>query len=190
MTTKGASEPNQAVYRPSDAGPSRTVVDGDDNTHTNTPPPYSGPSSHSQSQVVKSVPYPGLPRLNYALYSPPNYKLSSDQTSITTYKPEPNIYPAVLMSIIQAQAVLPPKVQIHVKGMGSGATPDFHIKLNMMPLFIGDKDPQQRWNYLKVIDKGEMAWRGEIKKTTEPHLSGGIEEWLQRYCADTSAIKQ
>jgi hypothetical protein len=190
MTTKGASESSQAVYRPSDAGPSHSVPDGDDHTHTSTPPPYSGPSSHSIPQVPKPISYPALPRLNYALYSPPNYKLSSDQITITTYKPEPNVYPAVLMSIIQTQAVLPPKAQIHVKGMGSGATPDFHIKLNMMPLFIGDKDPQKRWNYLKVVDDGEMAWRGDTKMTTEPNLNGGIDEWVRRYCADTSAIKQ
>jgi hypothetical protein len=140
---------------------------------------------------LKPISYPGLPRLNYALYSPPNYKLSSDQISITTYKPEPNVYPAVLMSIIQAQAALPPKVQVHAKGMPyPGAEPDFHIKLNIMPLIIGDKDPPKRWNYLKVVDDGEMAWRGETKMTTEPNLNGGIDEWVRRYCADTSAIKQ
>jgi hypothetical protein len=94
------------------------------------------------------------------------------------------------MSIIQAQSALPPKVQIYVRGMGSGATPDFHIKLNMMPFIIGDKDPQKRWNYLKVVDDGEMAWRGETKMTGEPKLNGGIDEWVRRYCADTSAIKQ
>jgi hypothetical protein len=74
--------------------------------------------------------------------------------------------------------------------MGSGATPDFHIKLNMMPLIVGDKDPQKRWNYLKVVDDGEMAWRGDIKMTTKPNLNGGIDEWVRRYCADNSAIKQ
>lgn len=192
MTTKGASESSQAVYRPSDAGPSPSVPDGDDHTDTSTPPPYSTPSTHSIPQLLKHTSYPALPRLNYALYSPPNYKLSSDQTTITTYKPEPNVYPAVLMSVIQAQATLPPKVQIHVKGMVCpGANPDFHIKLNMMPLIIGDKeDPKKRWNYLKVVDDGEMAWRGEIKMTAEPHLNGGIDEWVRRYCADTSAIKQ
>jgi hypothetical protein len=190
MTGKGASEPSQAVYRPSEAGPSHSIQDGNDHTQMTTPPPYSGPSSHSIAQAVKPVSYPALPKLNYALYSPPNYKLSSDRTTLTTYKPEPNVYPAVLMSIIQAQAALPPMVYIHVKGIGSGATPDFHLKLNMMPLFIGAKEPQQRWNYLKVVDNGEMAWRGETKKTTEPHLSGGIDEWVKRYCSDNSAIKQ
>jgi hypothetical protein len=190
MTTKGASEPSQAVYRPSDAEPSQSVPDGDDHNQSSTPPPYSGPSTHSIPQLSKPISYPGLPRLNYALYSPPNYKISLDQTTITTYKPEPNVYPAVLMSIIQAQAALPPKVQIHVKGMRLGAPPDFHIKLNVMPLIIGDKDSQKRWNYLKVVDDDEMAWRGETKMTTQPNLNGGIDEWVRRYCADKSAIKE
>jgi hypothetical protein len=94
------------------------------------------------------------------------------------------------MSIIQSQSTLPPKAQIHVRGVGSSATQDFHIRLNMMPFLIGDKDPAQRWNYIKVVDDGEMAWRGETKMTTEPKLEGGIDEWVRRYCSDSSAIKE
>ena len=189
MSSKGISEPIQGVHRSIDAESSQRTQDGDDHQNTNTPPPYSGPSSPSTARPHPKALYPGLPLLNYSLYSPANFKLSSDETTITTYKPEPNIYPAVLSSLLQSQASIPPKAQIHIKGTSAGRI-DFHVKLNMMSLLVGDNAPKERWNYLKVIDDGELGWRGDLKMTSEPRISGGLDEWAQRYCADSSSIKQ
>jgi hypothetical protein len=189
MPSKGVPEPSQAVYRQTDAESSQRRQDGDDHQQMSTPPPYSGPSSPSVTRAPTITAYPGLPLLNYALYSPPNFKLSSDETTITTYKPEPNIYPAVLGQLIQSQATIPPKAQIHIKGTSVGKV-DFHIKINIMSLLVGDSSPKERWNYIKVIDNGELGWRGDTKMTSEPSVSGGLDEWVRRYCADTSSIKQ
>ena len=189
MSRKGISEPSQAVYRTTDAESRQRIQDGDDHEQINTPPPYSGPSSPSTARPPTVTSYPGLPLLNYSLYVPANFQLSSDETTTTTYKPEPNIYPAVLSSLLQSQATIPPKAQIHIKGTSAGRV-DFHIKLNMMSLLVGDNGPKERWNYIKVIDKGELGWRGDIKMTIEPDASGGLDEWIRRYCADNSAIKQ
>lgn len=189
MSSKGISEPSQAVHRPTGAEPGQRIQDDDDHQHINTPPPYSGPSSPPTARPPARPSYPGLPLLNYSLYSPPHFKLSSDETTVTTYKPEPNIYPAVLSSLLQSQASVPPKAQIHIKGTSAGRM-DFHIKLNMMSLLVGDNAPKERWNYLKVIDNGELGWRGDIKMTSEPNINGGLDEWARRYCADNSSIKQ
>lgn len=189
MATKGSSESRQAVYRPAEQQSSQRPQDVDEHQVISTPPPYSGPSNSSIPRASTLTAYPGLPLLNYALYSPPNFKLSSDETTITTYKQEPNVYPAVLSSLIQSQSTIPPKAQIHIKGMTGGRV-DFHVKLNMMSLLVGDNAPKERWNYLKVIDDGEPGWRGDLKMGTEPQVSGGLDEWVRRYCADTSSIKQ
>jgi hypothetical protein len=158
-----------------------------------SPPPYSGPSSPPPQQPLFAVTVPGLPKFNYSLYQPPDYKISADETTITTNKPEPNLYPAVLNSLIQSQATVPPKPQIHVRGVTRGGRVDFDIKLNMMWLLVSENNGKERsegWNYLKVVDDGELAWRGESKESREPRTSGGTEEWVRKYCQDTSAVKQ
>ncbi len=46
-----------------------------------------------------------------------------------------------------------------------------------------------RMNYVKLIGKGEMGFRGDFKKTAEPEREG-LEEWCSAYCEDSAGIKQ
>ena len=46
-----------------------------------------------------------------------------------------------------------------------------------------------RMNYVKVIGKGEMGFRGEGKEAQAPDLRS-LEEWARRYCEDQSSIKR
>jgi hypothetical protein len=183
MSGKGTSEPNHTVYHPINE-----VQDG--YQHISTPPPY---SSSSAPSVLNSSPprlFPGLPSLDYALYSPASFKLSADETTITSRKPELSTYPAALNSLIKSQATIPPKAQICVKGSRPHGHVDFDLKLNMMSLLVGPSDRTERWSYLKVVEDGEVAYRGDWKESKEPRLSGGIEAWVRRFCEDKSAIKQ
>ena len=47
-----------------------------------------------------------------------------------------------------------------------------------------------RMNYVKVIGRGEMGFRGEGKESVLPHVEGGLEEWVRLFCEDEGAIKQ
>jgi hypothetical protein len=193
MSGKAAPLPNDAVFRQGEPSIDHTIPNDFPHASTSTPPPYSGPSGlPAQQQTLSTVTVPRLPKLNYSLYCPPHFKPSAGGT-ITTNKPEPNVYPVVLNSLIQTQATVPPKPQIHVRGVTRGGKVDFDIKLNMMWLLVSENSGVGRsegWNYLKVVDDGEVAWRGELKESTEPKISDGIEEWVKRYCQDSSAIKQ
>lgn len=181
--SKGTSELNRTtVYRPANE------VQDD-----YQPPPYSGPSSApSVSTTTPSAPrlFPGLPKLNYSLYAPASFKLSSDETTITSTKPELSTYPVSLNSLIQYQATIPPKAQICIKGSRSISHVDFDLKLNMMSLLVGDTDQRERWSYLKVVDDGQLAYRGGLKESTEPRLPDGINAWVRRFCDDKASIKQ
>ena len=46
-----------------------------------------------------------------------------------------------------------------------------------------------RMNYVKVIGKGEMGFRGDGKEAVVPDLRS-LEEWARRYCEDQSSIKR
>jgi len=189
---KGVSEPNHEVCRPSESGPSsapQTDVPNDD--RPNTPPPYSGPTT--PAMIVPSTPqiqpaYPGLPKLDYQLYSPQTFTLSSDQTTITSYQPRFSIYPIALVSLIQALATVPPKPQIRIVGGSPDGTIDFDVKVNLMNLIVPE-DKKGRMNYIKLIGPGEIGFRGKIKETTAPTVTGGLEEWARIYCEDSSSIK-
>jgi hypothetical protein len=91
---------------------------------------------------------------------------------------------------MQSQATIPPKAQICVKGSRQGGYVDFDLKLNMMSLLVGHSDHTERWSYLKVVEDGEVAYRGDWKESKEPRLPGGIDAWVRRYCEDKAAIKQ
>jgi hypothetical protein len=164
--SKGTGELNQTAYCPANEVQ-------DDYQHITTPPPF-----------------PGLPNLNYALYSPASFKLSADETTITSNKPELSTYPATLNSLIQYQATIPPKAQICVKGSRPSGHVDFDLKLNMMALLVGHSDQRERWSYLKVVEDDEVAYRGGFKESAEPRLPGGINAWVRRFCEDKAAIKQ
>jgi hypothetical protein len=181
--SKGKGELSGTAYRPANEVQ-------DDHQHISQPPPYSGPSNPPVPTPSAPRLFPGLPNLNYALYSPASFKLSADETTISSYKPELSTYPAALNSLIQYQATIPPKAQICVKGSTSSGHVDFDLKLNMMSLLVGHSDQRERWSYLKVVEDSEQAHRGGLKESVQPRLPGGIDAWLKRFCEDKAAIKQ
>ena len=183
MSGKGTSELNHTAYHPTNE-----VQDG--YQHISTPPPYSSPSAPLVLNSSTPRLFSGLPNLDYSLYSPASFKLSADETTITSRKPELSTYPTALNSLIKSQATIPPKAHICVKGSGPAGRVDFDLKLNMMSLLVGHSDRMERWSYLKVVEDGEVAYRGGWKESKEPRLSGGIEAWVRRYCEDKAAIKQ
>jgi hypothetical protein len=46
-----------------------------------------------------------------------------------------------------------------------------------------------RMNYVKLIGKGELGFRGDFKKSSFPE-KGSLEEWCRVYCEDSAGIKQ
>lgn len=173
------------------AGPSSSSSDH----RSPTPPPYSGPSTSSIQEPPSPQPkgpqkYPGLPRLDYRLYSPPLFELSADQTTIKSSAPYLSTNVTAMVSLIRAQSTIPPKPQIHITGKrGSGHKVDFAIKLNLMHLLVPE-DPRQRIDYIRCVAEGEVALRGGTKPSTEPEVGdGGLEEWVRRFVEDTRSVK-
>jgi hypothetical protein len=168
-------------------------------THSLTPPPYSGPSTPAQEPApspesqttTKSPPrYPGLPALDYRLYKPALFELSSDRTTIRSSVPYLSTSADALVTLIRQQATVPPKLQIHIIGRRGGSTGriDFSIKLNLLPLLVPD---QQRMDYLRCVGPDEVAFRGGSKPSTQPELEGdgGLDEWAARFVADKATVK-
>ncbi|KAM6515972.1 hypothetical protein FALCPG4_014165 [Fusarium falciforme] len=163
-----------------------------------TPPPYSGPSttliasasSFPEAETAPKGPtrYPGLPRLDYHLYSPPLFKLSNDFKTLSSRAEYLSSKPTALVSLIRAQASVPPKPQIHVRG-SRGRKVDFDIKLNLMSLLVPD-DEKQRIDYIRCVGDGELAYRGGVKPDVLPEVGdGGLEEWCRRFVEDTASVK-
>ncbi|KAM4064769.1 hypothetical protein HRG_004876 [Hirsutella rhossiliensis] len=163
-----------------------------------TPPPYSGPSTATSTErqqqqldgasVKGPAQYPGLPRLDYRLYSPPLFKLSSDATTLSSKAEYLSTNAATLAALVRAQATVPPKPQIQVRGT-RGRRVDFDIKLNLMSLLIPD-DHLQRIEYLHCVGDGEVAYRGGIRPDVLPQVGGGgLDEWCHRFVQDTATVK-
>lgn len=160
-------------------------------------PPYSGPSVPATSpaasvvnaSTTKTSPrYPGLPRLDYRLYSPPLFKLSNDSKTLTSRAEYLSANVQALVSLIRAQASVPPKPQIRVRGT-KGGNVEFDIKLNLMSLLVPEDD-RQRIDYVRCVGEGELAFRGGVKPDVLPEVSdAGLEEWCRRYVQDTASIK-
>ncbi|KAF8851162.1 hypothetical protein BDZ45DRAFT_750912 [Acephala macrosclerotiorum] len=194
VSQKTLSELSVAVHRPSSAGPSssRPPQDIHDDDRPNTPPPYSGPTTPSMTAPPAPAPqptYPGLPHLDYSLYSPKSFTLSSDATTLTSYELHLSTYPTALVSLIQNLATVPPKPTIRIVGKtyNSENHVDFDIKINLMNLIVPDGE-KRRMNYVKVIEPGETGLRGESKEATVPHVTG-LEAWARKYCEDGASIK-
>jgi hypothetical protein len=202
-----------AVYRPpsSEAGPSSPSagmlspeIYNEENLYDiNTPPAYSGPTSPPPSTVPtgpRQIPvYPGLPRLDYSLYSPATFTLSSDATTLKSYSPTLSIYPTGLIPLIKSLASVPPKPQVRIYGTQwvgpetnvSDANTDFDIRLNIMNLIVPTEE-NCKMNYLKIIEKGEMGYRGGTKKSDGGkgvQELGSLEDWAKIFCSDPAAIK-
>jgi hypothetical protein len=160
----------------------------------NSLPPYSGPSSESQVNLPqRPAPrgpqrYPGLPRLDYRLYSPPLFELTSD-CNIKSTAPYLSSTVGALVSLVRAQSTIPPKPQIHIRG-NRGRRVDFDVKLNLMPLLIPE-DPRQRMDYLRCVGQGEPALRGGAKRATLPDVGPdeGLEAWCRRFVEDPAPVK-
>lgn len=165
-----------------------------------TPPPYSGPSSTVQLAVSTPTPpstfsqspqrHHGLPPLNYGLYSPPLFELSSDCTSLKSTAPYLSASVSALVNMVRTQSTVPPKPQIHITG-GGGHRPDFALKLNLMHLLVPDDSTKARMDYIRTVAPGEMALRGGMKPSVKPDLgdAAGLEDWARRFVEDTSPVK-
>lgn len=72
-----------------------------------------------------------------------------------------------------------------------GAQRDFDIKINMLPLFMNQNNQigQNSWNYVKLVQESELAYRGKNDPSTSPIVKGGLEEWAKRFCKETSSVK-
>ncbi|KAE9370791.1 hypothetical protein N431DRAFT_427147 [Stipitochalara longipes BDJ] len=194
---KGISEPSYAVHRPlSQSSPSSssqqqsTTPTEHDDERPNTPPPYSGPTSPQMTAPPPPQPqpnYPGLPRLDYTLYSPPTFTLSTDLTTLTSYTPPLSTYPTSLLKLIQSLSTIPPKPTIRIFG-STNDTVDFDVRVNIMNLIVSE-DEKRRMNYVKLIGKGEVGYRGDFKKSSFPEKAS-LEEWCRVYCEDSAGIKQ
>lgn len=132
--------------------------------------------------------YPGLPALDYQLYLPPHFKLSSNCTTLRTHAPHLSSSAPALVSLIRAQAAVPPKPQIHITGRRNGRT-DFALKLNLMPLLVPDSPPAA--DYLRVVRPGETALRGGTRPALEPCLGpdAGLDAWARRFVKDPAPAK-
>jgi len=194
---KGISEPSYAVNRPlSHSSPSSsshlqsTTPTEHDDERPNTPPPYSGPTSPQMTAPPAPQPqpnYPGLPRLDYTLYSPPSFTLSTDLTTLTSYTPPLSTYPTSLLQLIQSLSTIPPKPTIRIMGTTNDQV-DFDVRVNIMNLIVPE-DEKRRMNYVKLIGKGEIGYRGDFKKSSFPEKAN-LEEWCRVYCEDSAGIKQ
>ncbi|OAA69075.1 hypothetical protein ISF_03450 [Cordyceps fumosorosea ARSEF 2679] len=173
-----------------------------------TPPPYSGPSDPSSSAALetsaddsyphngsggssgKGFPrYPGLPKIDYRIYSPPLFKLSSDLMTLTSKAEYLSTNAAALVTLVRTQAQVPPKPYIVVKG-SRGRKVDFEVKLNLMALLIPEGNGGARMDYIRCVGHDEVAYRGGARPDVLPEVGdGGLDEWCRRFVEDPAGIK-
>ncbi|KAL8409217.1 hypothetical protein RB594_007604 [Gaeumannomyces avenae] len=183
------------------------------NPQNPTPPPYSGPSSPSpqdgeadseqqqrmlQQQLEQQdggaerrrqpQRYPGLPRLDYSLYSPATFELQPGAGAIKSTATYLSANEQALVSLVRSQATVPPKPVIEIRG-SRGRRVDFHVRCNLMSLLVPE-DPAGRLDYLRCVSPDEPALRGGAKPKTAPHPGGGtLEAWARAYVRDQSHSK-
>jgi hypothetical protein len=157
-------------------------------------PPYSGPSNNAvdpRSRVaIPKGPqyYPGLPILDYRQYSPPMFELSADTTTVSSKATYLSENGKALATLIRNLATVPPKPQILVTG-NRGRKVDFSVKLNLLSLLIPDNS-KDRMDYLRVINKDEMGYRGGQQPALKPEIGeGGLDEWCKRFVEDSANVK-
>jgi hypothetical protein len=153
---------------------------------------------HQQQEEQQQPPpqpqeYPGLPRLDYRLYSPPLFELSSDCTTIKSTAPYLSSTVEALTALVRAQATVPPKPQVHITGK-RGSKIDFAIKLNLLPLLVpegGTEYGQTPRSYIRCVGSGESALRGGMKPDLLPDLGdhASLEVWARRFINDPNQVK-
>ncbi|KLO89230.1 poly(A) polymerase [Fusarium fujikuroi] len=190
-------EKSAAVTEPEPSSPV-TVLTGETPEHHVTLPPYSGPSvpssagsaPASQATAAHKGParFPGLPRVDYRLYSPPLFKLSNDYKTLSSRAEYLSAKPEALIALIRTQASVPPKPQIHIRG-SRGRKVDFDIKLNLLSLLVPDDD-NQRLDYIRCVGDGELAYRGGLKPDVLPEVGdAGLDEWCRHFIQDPASVK-
>lgn len=143
--------------------------------------------------------YPGLPRLDYRLYSPPLFELSSDCTTIKSTAPYLSSTVEALTALVRAQATVPPKPQVHITGK-RGSKVDFAVKLNLLPLLVPEEggrgaaagnDGGPPRSYIRCVGSGEAALRGGTRPELLPDLGdrAGLEVWARRFVNDPNHVK-
>lgn len=152
------------------------------------PPGYSEPVRNesynpSQPPIIST---PGMSELDYTQYLPPGSFLSKDKSTVTVVHPDLTTNPKALLKFITVQASLPPKPHIRITGSFSSSI-DFDIQLNMMRYFM--PPTSSRWNYVKLVEPSELAFRGSTVKTVTPHMDSGIDGWATRFCRDAAQGK-
>lgn len=159
------------------------------------PPPYSSPvaarpspSGNQQRSIRCLSNIPSLPNLDYSKYQIPECTVSKDGTITTNYRPLCSDATA-LAQFIREQAALPPLPYIRIVGLPPGASqPDFDVRINMLRYFLPTSS-STGWNYLKLVEDGQLAFRGKNTQTTTPNTKNGIEDWAKRFCAEKSSLK-
>lgn len=165
-------------------------------------PPYPGvllrPQQRQQEEeqhqpTPQPQEYPGLPRLDYRLYSPPLFELSSDCTTIKSTAPYLSSTVEALTALVRAQVTVPPKPQVHITGK-RGSKIDFAIKLNLLPLLVpegGTEDRRTPRSYIRCVGSGESALRGGTKPDLLPDLGDhpSLEVWARRFINDPNQVK-
>jgi hypothetical protein len=168
-----------------------SVLEGAE-TDESTPPPYSGPSTsaHAPPSQPSQGPshFPGLPRLDYKLYSPQLFELSPDCIALSSKAPYLSTSATALVTLIRSLSTVPPKPHIHLVG-ARGRKVDFDVKLNLMSLLVPE-NPRDRMDYIRCVGEGETAFRGGTKQALIPHVGdGGLEEWCRRFIDDPNSVK-
>ncbi|KAL1885489.1 ATP-dependent RNA helicase [Paecilomyces lecythidis] len=192
---KRASKANEAsVSQPQRYG---SLEDNNSVAHEEhpEPPPYSSPvtaqpslGSNQQRPFRYLSNNPSLPNLDYSKYQIPECTVSKDGTIITYHRPLCSDGKA-LAQFIKEQAALPPLPYIRILG-GSprDLQPDFDVRINMLRYFLPTR-PSTRLNYLKLVEDGQLAFRGKNTQTTTPNAKNGIEDWARRFCSENSSLK-
>jgi hypothetical protein len=158
-------------------------------------PAYSGPSSSSDASAQIST--TGLPNIDFAKYEIPESTVSDDNVTTMTNLSILSQDPVTLEKFIREQASLPPKPHVRITGThtkkarGCGddedvVVTDFDVKLNLLPYIV--REEGDRWNYVKLVDDNEEAFRGGNAKTTGQG-GEGLKDWVERFCEDSAKFK-
>lgn len=113
-------------------------------------------------------------------------RLFSYHTTVTVSDEQLATVSAALPSFLMAQAALPPRPILHIRGIVLGAT-KLHPKINMMRYFVCKKD-EQAWNYVKTVARNEFAYRRGDSVSVEPHCDT-LSEWAQRFVESSTGNK-
>lgn len=168
-----------------------------------TPPPYSifnlpSPAAIDQpasdegncATIVNGFPqYLGLPKIDYRVYSPPLFKLSSDMKTLASKTRYLSTNAAALGAFIRTQASVPPKPYIVIKGT-RGHKVDFEVKFNLMALLIPEEGGPARMDYIRCVGHDEVAYRGAARPDILPEIGeGGVDEWCRHFVEDPASMK-